>query len=260
MPLRARLSRYRDFARFVAKYRHADFVTQAGVAGPLAPSAGNDAADAEEFARDLEALGPTFIKLGQLLSTRADLLPPAYLEALARLQDNVTPVGYEDIERIIQEELGVRLSKVFVSFDREPIAAASLGQVHRAVLRGGRDVAVKVQRPGIRERVIRDLDALDEVAALLHRFSAATRNMDPVHLLDEFRRAMMSELDYREEARSLVTLAHQLRDYPRIVLPLPVDDFTTARVLTMDFVAGTKITAISGVEWTEVDGAALADE
>jgi ubiquinone biosynthesis protein len=260
MPLRARLSRYRDFARFVAKYRHADFVTQAGVAGPLAPSAGNDAADAEEFARDLEALGPTFIKLGQLLSTRADLLPPAYLEALARLQDNVTPFEYEDVERIIQEELGVRLSKVFVSFDREPIAAASLGQVHRAVLRGGRDVAVKVQRPGIRERVIRDLDALDEVAALLHRFSAATRNMDPVRVLDEFRRTMMSELDYCEEARNMLALSHQLRDYDRILVPLPIDDFTTTRVLTMDYIAGTKITAVSRVEWTEIDGSVLAEE
>ncbi len=213
-----------------------------------------DAREAEEFARDLEALGPTFIKLGQLLSTRADLLPPAYLEALARLQDDVAPFPFEDVERIVQDELGVRLSKAFSSFDREPIAAASLGQVHRAVLRGGREVAVKVQRPGIRDRVIRDLDALDEVAALLHRFSAATRNMDPVRVLEEFRRTMMSELDYREEARNLLALAHQLRDYERIVVPLPIDDFTTARVLTMDFIAGTKITAVSRVEWTEVDG------
>jgi ubiquinone biosynthesis protein len=258
MALGARLSRYRDLARFVAKYRHAGFVTQAGV-DPL-PATSTDVDEAAEFARDLEAIGPTFIKLGQLLSTRADLLPPAYLDALARLQDEVEPFPFADVERTVQEELGVRLSKAFSDFEREPIAAASLGQVHRATLRGGRAVAIKVQRPGIRDRVIRDLDALDEVAALLRRFSAATRSMDPVRVLEEFRRTMMSELDYREEARSLVTLAHQLRDYQHLVLPLPVDDFTTARVLTMDFVAGTKITAISGVEWTEVDGAALADE
>jgi predicted unusual protein kinase regulating ubiquinone biosynthesis (AarF/ABC1/UbiB family) len=259
MALRARLSRYRNLARFVAKYRRADFVTHAGLEPPSAPSPA-DVKDAREFASDLEALGPTFIKLGQVLSTRADLLPAPYIEALARLQDDVAPFPYEDVERVVQDEIGVRLSKAFDAFDREPIAAASLGQVHRAVLRGGREVAVKVQRPGVRDRVIRDLDALDEVAALLRRFSAATRNMDPVRVLDEFRRTMMSELDYREEARNMVAIARQLRDYDRIVLPLPVDDFTTARVLTMDFIAGTKVTAVSRVEWTEVDGCALADD
>jgi predicted unusual protein kinase regulating ubiquinone biosynthesis (AarF/ABC1/UbiB family) len=256
--LRARLSRYRDFARFVAKYRRADFVARAGSDSLRDVSA--DREEAEAFARDLERLGPTFIKLGQLLSTRADLLPPAYLDALARLQDDVAPFPYGDVERTVQDALGVRLSKAFTEFDHAPIAAASLGQVHRAVLRGGREVAVKVQRPGIRDRVIRDLDTLDDVAALLNRFSAATRNMDPVRVLEEFRRTMMSELDYREEARNMVALAHQLRDFQRILVPLPVDDFTTAQVLTMDYIAGTKITAVSRVEWTEVDGVGLADE
>src|SRR5215212_1517060 len=174
MALAARLSRYRELAKFFAKYRRADFVTQAGREHDVSPPAG-DAAEARDFARDLEKLGPTFIKLGQILSTRADLLPPAYLEALARLQDDVGPFPYADVERIVQEEIGVRLSKAFDAFDAAPIAAASLGQVHRAVLRGGREVAVKIQRPDIRERVLKDLDALDEVAALLQRFSAATR-------------------------------------------------------------------------------------
>ncbi len=260
MPLGARLSRYRDLARFVAKYRHADFVTQARAVDPIGPDAATDAADGVAFARDLEALGPTFIKLGQLLSTRVDLLPPSYLEALARLQDDVEPFSYAEVEQTIQEEIGVRLSKIFTSFEHEPLAAASLGQVHRATLRDGREVAVKVQRPGIRERVTHDLDALDEVAALMHRFSAATRNMDPVRVLEEFRRTMMSELDYREEARNMLALAHQLRDFENILVPMPLDDFTTSRVLTMDFIAGTKITAVSRVEWTEVDGGRLADE
>jgi ubiquinone biosynthesis protein len=259
MALGARLSRYRDFARFFAKYRHAEFVTHAG----LEPNAGEltaDAAEAQAFARDLEKLGPTFIKLGQLLSTRADLLPPAYLEALARLQDNVGPFPYADVERIVQEELGVRLSKAFEAFDQEPLAAASLGQVHRAVLRGGREVAVKVQRPNVRERVVKDLDALDEVAAFLERFSPTTRALDATGVLEEFRRTILSELDYREEARNLVTLAHQLRDFDRIVVPLPIDDYTTARVLTMDYIHGTKITSVSPLEWTEMDGAELAED
>jgi predicted unusual protein kinase regulating ubiquinone biosynthesis (AarF/ABC1/UbiB family) len=258
MALRERLSRYRDLARFAAKYRRADFVGQAGPTP--APRPGSDAPEAKAFARDLEALGPTFIKFGQLLSTRSDLLPPAYLDALARLQDDVDPFPYEDVERIVQEELGVRLSKAFESFDREPIAAASLGQVHRAVLRGGREVAVKVQRPEVRERVIKDLDALDQLAALLDRFKAATRNIDAARVLEEFRRTIMAELDYREEARNMLSLAHQLRDFERFIVPLPIEDFSSERVLTMDYIHGTKITAVSRLEWTEVDGARLADD
>ena len=259
MALAARLSRYRDFARFFAKYRRAEFVTH--VAAERDPGELTaDAAEARAFAHDLEKLGPTFIKLGQLLSTRADLLPPAYLEALARLQDDVGPFPYADVERIVQEELGVRLSKAFEVFDTEPIAAASLGQVHRAVLRGGREVAVKVQRPDVRERVLKDLDALDEVAAWMERFSPTTRALDAKGLLEEFRRTLLCELDYREEARNLVTLAHQLRDFERIVVPLPVDDYTTSRVLTMDYIDGTKITAVSPLEWTELDGVALSED
>ena len=260
MSLGTRLSRYKDLAWFAAKYGRADFVANAGLEPLDDAERSADCPDAVAFARDLEALGPTFIKLGQLLSTRADLLPQPYLDALARLQDDIEPFPYADVERIIQDELGVRMSKAFEEFDQEPIAAASLGQVHRAVLRGGRAVAVKVQRPGVRERVLKDLSALDEMAAIFDRLKGASRNIDAVRVLQEFRRSLMSELDYREEARNLVTLAGQLRDYPNIVVPLPVDDYTTARVLTMDYVAGTKITAVSPLERTEVDGAGLADE
>jgi predicted unusual protein kinase regulating ubiquinone biosynthesis (AarF/ABC1/UbiB family) len=152
------------------------------------------------------------------------------------------------------------VSKAFDEFEQTPIAAASLGQVHRAVLRGGRVVAIKVQRPGIRERVKKDLDALEEVAALFDRFSGASRNVDAGRLLQELRRSLIAELDYREEAQNLVTRAGQLRDFELIVVPLPVENYTTARVLTMDHVEGVKITAVSPVERTEVDGSALADE
>src|SRR5688572_15203426 len=259
MAIGSRLSRYRDLARFVAKYRRADFVTNATTEGGPTAATG-DATEARAFAHDLENLGPTFIKLGQLLSTRADLLPPAYLEALARLQDDVGPFPYADVERIVQEELGVRLSKAFESFDAEPIAAASLGQVHRAVLRDGRQVAVKVQRPDVRESVLKDLDALGEAAALIERFSPATRTIDAPAVLEEFRRTLLLELDYREEARNMVALSHQLRDFERIIVPLPVDDYTSSRVLTMDYIAGTNITKVGKVEWTEIDGRGLASD
>jgi ubiquinone biosynthesis protein len=242
-----RLSRYRHIAWFFAKYGGDLFAAEPA------------GADAEAFVCDLESLGPTFVKIGQLLSTRADLLPQPYLDALVRLQDDVEPFPFSDVETILQEELGLRLSKAFVEFDRMPIAAASLGQVHRAVLRGAREVAVKVQRPGIREQVLHDLDALDQIAALADRFTSR-RTLDARRVLEEFRRSLLAELDYEQEAQHLLTLSHQLRDFERIVVPLPIDGYTTSRVLTMDFIRGTKITAVSGVQRTEFDGRALADD
>jgi ubiquinone biosynthesis protein len=257
--LAARLSRYRDIAWFLAKYGRADFLAHAGIEAAHDDERSDVAEHADAFARDLESLGPTFIKLGQLLSTRADLLPPAYLDALARLQDNVAPFEFEHVERIVQQELGVRLSKAFTQFDPIPVAAASLGQVHRAVLRDGREVAVKVQRPDIREQVLKDLDALDDIASLMDRFTGSKRKLDATRVLEEFRRSLLVELDYRKEAQHLLTISHQLRDFEEIIIPLPIEDYTTSRVLTMDFIHGTKITAVSGVERTEFDGGRLVD-
>jgi predicted unusual protein kinase regulating ubiquinone biosynthesis (AarF/ABC1/UbiB family) len=252
MELVQRLSRYSEFATFVAKYGRSNVMANSG---EDRGAAGN----AEQLACDVERLGPTFVKLGQLLSTRADLLQPAYAEALARLQDNVAPFPFEEVVRIVEGELQVRLSKGFASFDEAPVAAASLGQVHRAVLRNGRPVAVKVQRPGVREQVAQDLETLGEVASLLERFSSVTRSVDVQALLDQFRTTILAELDYQQEARNTSMLARHLRGVRGVLVPLPVDDYTTSRVLTMDYVPGTKITAVSPVEWTEVDGRALAE-
>jgi ubiquinone biosynthesis protein len=245
-----RLSRYGEFAGFVAKYARRDVASSADVP---------DNVDADALACDVERLGPTFIKLGQLLSTHADLLHPAYAEALARLQDDVEPFPPADAIRIVEDELRVRLSKGFAEFEEAPIAAASLGQVHRARLRDGRRVAVKVQRPGVREQVMRDLETLDEVASLLERFGGVTRSLDVRAVLEQFRQTILAELDYQQEARNMALLAGQLRNVREVVVPLPVDDYTTARVLTMDYIGGRKITAVSAVEWTEVDGSTLAD-
>ena len=257
-----RLRRYRDIAKLLFKYGRADMVTGSGLDEALddeIPSA-EGAADPKNLASDLERLGPAFIKAGQLLSTRPDMLPPAYIEALGRLQDDVEPFSFEEVERIVQEELGFRLSKGFASFTSEPMAAASLGQVHRATLRDGREVAVKVQRPHIRERVAEDLATMDDIADLLDRHTTAGRSFQFGRMVAEFRRTLMQELDYRREAHNLVCIGENLSSFPRIVVPRPIDDYTTPRVLTMEMVRGEKITTLSPLVRQDLDGAGLARE
>ena len=258
----AHLKRYKDIAVLLVKYGRADLAKGIGIDEELARPSAAEAVPpkAEELARDLEKLGPTFIKLGQLLSTRADLLPVAYIDALARLQDDVEPFSFAEVERIVTEELGARISKAFAEFDAAPLAAASLGQVHRAVLRDGRVVAVKVQRPGVREQIIDDLDAFTEVAQLLDKHLEAGRLYQFEKMVEEFRKSILRELDYRREAQNLVTLSENLAEFDRIVVPSPILDFTTGRILTMDFVFGQKITALSPLEKIDIDGARLADE
>jgi ubiquinone biosynthesis protein len=260
-PVKSRgLAPYRDLAWFLMKYgKRSDLLRPSNGVSQHGGVSDHDAA-ARELASDLEAMGPTFIKLGQLLSTRADLLPPVYLEALARLQDAVEPFSFDEVEQIVQSEIGVRLSKAFLDFHPRPHAAASLGQVHRAVLRSGREVAVKVQRPGIRDRVIEDLAALDKVAALVVRYSGSQRQIDSPRLVEELRRTLLAELDYRQEAQNLVAIGEQLRDFDRIIVPAPVPDYTTPRVLTMDYIHGTKITRVSQLEKIDVDCVGLAEE
>ncbi len=258
------LKRYKDIAGLFMKYGRGDLVKGAGLADTIAPeevAAGSSkSAAAEDLAADLEKMGPTFVKLGQLLSTRADLLPLSYMEALARLQDKVEPFPYLEVEGIVTAELGVRLSKAFQEFEQEPVAAASLGQVHRAVLRNGRPVAVKVQRPDIRERICSDLEALAEIAAFADRNTEAGKKFAFAEMLEQFRKSLMRELDYRAEARNLVTLGENLRAYDRIVVPQPVDDYTTSKVLTIDYIQGDKITKLSPLVRTEIDGDVLAEQ
>ena len=254
------IKRYKDIAVLLTRYGRSDLVTQAGLDALDREPAPEEAADARHLAADLERLGPTYVKLGQLMSTRADLLPPAYITALSRLQDDVTPFGFDEVERIVETELGVRISKAFQIFDNVPLASASLGQVHKAVLRNGRQVAVKVQRPGIREQVLDDLDALREIAEFADAHTSWGRRYGFADMLEEFRKSMLRELDYQQEARNLETLRANLEDFPRIHVPAHVPDYTTSRVLTMDFVGGRKLTSLGPLAQLEVEGNALADQ
>jgi ubiquinone biosynthesis protein len=255
------LKRYADIARLLMQHGRSDLVH--AVDADLPDDQVGEAAvsgDPVKLARDLEALGPTFIKLGQLLSGRSDLLPGPYLEALARLQDRVEPFPFEEVEAIVSSELGVRISKAFLDFDPQPLAAASLGQVHRARLRDGRSVAVKVQRPNIRQTILEDLEAFAQIAAMADKHTEIGRQLAFQPMVEEFRKALLRELDYRREAVNLVTLANNLREYTRLVIPRPIDDYTTSRVLTMDFVKGTKITDLSPLARIDLDNKELAED
>jgi len=258
------LKRYKDIAFLLIKYGRSDMLANSGLHEALGPEPFGKTLPpeprADELARDLEKMGPTFIKLGQLLSTRADFLPPAYIQALTRLQDNIDPFSFEEVDAIVHHELGVRISKAFSNFETNPLAAASLGQVHRAWLREGRAVVVKVQRPGIREIIAEDLDALEDIAEFLDKHTEWGKRYRFVDMLEELRRSLWRELDYRQEARNLLTLNVNLKSFHRIVVPTAIEDFTTSRVLTMEYITGQKITALSPLARMELMGAELAEE
>jgi predicted unusual protein kinase regulating ubiquinone biosynthesis (AarF/ABC1/UbiB family) len=258
-----RLKRYKDVALLLVKYGRSDLVKQSGLADHVELDDSDNfekAPQAEELAADLEKLGPTFIKLGQLLSTRADLLPPPYLEALSRLQDQIGPFPYEEVDRIVSGELGVRISKAFSEFDREPLAAASLAQVHRAYLRDGRAVVVKVQRPDIREQIVEDLESLGEMAQFLDSHTELGKRYEFGNMLDGLRASLLRELDFKLELTNLITFGENLREFDRLIVPEPIDDFSTSRVLTMEYIPGKKITELSPLRLMEIDGPGLARE
>jgi ubiquinone biosynthesis protein len=255
--------RYAALVRLLLKHRHAPLDPSDSIEAEMAPGRDRrleEAADAEALVAELVALGPTFIKLGQLLSSRADLLPPVYLEALAHLRDDVAPLEAGEAERVVEEELSARISKAFGSFGTKPIGSASLGQVHRATLRDGRPVAVKVQRPGVRRQAVDDMEVIAELAEFLDSHSETARQVGFSAMVEEFRRSLMEELDYRREASNLRALGEQLGGFSSIVVPQPVDDYTTSRVLTMDFVEGRSVGSLGPLGRMELDGRRLADD
>src|SRR6202453_4277077 len=258
------LKRYKDIALLFWKYGTSDLAkefetedlkgddqSQPGSAGKSKP---------EELADDLEKMGPTFVKFGQLLSSRPDLLPGPYLKALARLQDKVKPFPYSEVEQIVASELGVRISKAFSFFDQKHLAAASLGQVHRAALRDGRPVVVKVQRPDIRKQIAEDFEVLEEIAAFFDEHTDIGRRYRFGKILAEFKTSILQELDYQREASNLITMANNLKDFPHLLVPLPVPDYSSRCVLTMDYVSGIKITALSPIAQMDINGDLLAEE
>src|SRR6185312_4624629 len=242
------LPRYRDIAKLVWRHGRSDVFRHIGDISELrdhVDGANDKDPTPEELVADLERMGPTFIKLGQILSSRADLLPESYLKALSKLQDKVEPFPFEQVEEIVQNELGVRISKAFQEFDEKPIAAASLGQVHRAVLRDGRKVAVKVQRPGIRKCIAEDLEVLDEIATFAEQHTQIGRQHHLREVLEQFRKTLVQELDYQREADNLVIVGESMKEFPHIRVTEPIADYSSRAVLTMTYIEGKKITELS---------------
>ncbi|GAB3634894.1 AarF/ABC1/UbiB kinase family protein [Hymenobacter arcticus] len=190
----------------------------------------------------IEELGPTFIKLAQALSNRADLLPQALIDEFEKLQSNVPPFPVADARLIIEAELGCPLAEVFVEFDDEPIGSASIGQVHRARLPSGEEVVVKIQRPGVREKVEGDLRLLHELVRLTATFLRGQGLANPQDVVDAFERSMTKELDYTSEARAMEQLRKLYEDYTTFYIPKPYRELSTSKILVIEFVNGCKIT------------------
>ena len=240
--------RYREVAQALVKFGYVDVVEALHLWKPLrlgqrvfgAPAM-PDASKPERLRMLCEALGPTFIKFGQLLSTRPDLLPAEYLTELARLQDHAPHEDFVTIRAILQAELPSSLSALFTAIESVPLAAASIAQVHRATLTTGQEVVVKVQRPRISQTITGDLELLRDLARLAERYLPELRPLHPSGVVEEFARTIARELDFRHELRNLERCAKNFADDPTVYIPAAYPALTTSRVLTMGYVQGLKI-------------------
>jgi ubiquinone biosynthesis protein len=188
----------------------------------------------------LDELGPTFVKFGQLLSTRPDVMPPDIIAELRSLQDDVTPIAFDDVRRVIEEEMGLTLEQAFLTFDESPIAAASIGQVHRATLPTGDEVVVKVQRPEAPRQIESDLQLMRSAARVVRERVRALDFIDSEALVEEFGRSIRQELDYQHEARNAETFRRNFGDATDVAVPKVIWRYSSARVLTLEFLEGTQ--------------------
>jgi ubiquinone biosynthesis protein len=200
-----------------------------------------------------EELGPTFIKMGQILSTRPDLLPLEFIEELPKLQDNVPPFPFSDVKRIVEKELQKPLEKIFSDFEEEPVAAASIGQVHRARTLDGEEVVVKVQRPGIHRIIEVDLEIMLHLATLMEKHVEGWDIQHPTQIVEEFAHTLEKELDYDIESANVEHFGMQFINNPTIYVPKIYREITTTRVLAMEYIDGIKASDIDRLEAEGLD-------
>src|SRR5829696_7249401 len=206
----------------------------------------------------LDELGPTFVKFGQLLSTRPDVVPPDIVAELRSLQDDVTPVPFEDVELVVSEQLGQSIDRLFLEFSEVPIAAASIGQVHEAVLPNGHRVAVKVQRPNASRRIEADLALMYQAARIAKERVRALDFIDTRGLVDEFARSIRQELDYRHEGRNAESFRRNFAGHPHVRIPKVYWTYTRTQVLTLEFLEGTQLVDIDHAQYSLEDRRRLA--
>ena len=225
----------------------------------LVPAEDGDLAPPVHVRMALEELGATFVKLGQILSTRPDLMPPEYQVELARLHDDAPPIPGDIVRQVIAEELGCAPEEVFASFDMVPLAAASIGQAHAATLGDGTEVVVKIRRPGVVEQVEEDLEILGNLAAQADRRWPAAAAYDLVALVDEFSTTLRGELDYLREGRNAERFAGHFVDDPDVHIPRVFWETSTSRVLTLERLRGLKVSDTGGLERAGIDRRLLAE-
>lgn len=261
--MRNQFDRYRQIAEILYRNGLGYLVSVSGLETRLPfrkPPAGDGTrmASPEYLRRALEELGPTYVKLGQLLSTRSDLLPPSYMAELAKLQDRATPAPWPAVREELREELGADPLSIFAAFDTTPIASASIGQAYGARLKDGTDVVVKVRRPGIVPEVEADLSLLQSLAAHASRRWEAARDYDVKGFMDEFAFTLRQEMDYVQEGRNADRFAVNFSADPAVVIPRIYWEHSTHRVLTMQRLYGMKVTDTAALEAAGVDRKALA--
>lgn len=229
------------FGYLVDRFGHRPFYSiREKITGPVAERL-RLLSEAERLRLAFEELGPTFIKFGQILSTRHDLLPEEYIRELSRLQDSVPPFEYDEVKSAVEKELGKNIDELFLSFEQEPLAAASIGQVHRARLHNNEEVVVKVMRPGVEEIIETDLFILKSMAKFAEKHIKETKFFNPVGFVDDFGRVIRQELDYTHEAQNADRFYFNFRDSSTVRIPKIYWKYTTKRIMTQEYMEGTRI-------------------
>lgn len=224
-----------------------------------AAGGGNLHLQASELRQALIELGATFVKLGQALSSRADLLPPEFVEELSKLQDDIQPAPFEKIKAVLESELGMPIEEAYGSFDPQPIASASIGQVYAAKLKNGQEVAVKVIRPGVAEKIKQDLDLLYDIADWAANHTTVGKFYDLPALVDEFAFTVRNELDYQREGHNADVFRRNFHGDPRVYIPRIYWDLTTRQVITIERVKGLKINDVAGLDESTINRKVVAE-
>ncbi|MGD1972165.1 MAG: AarF/UbiB family protein [Desulfobacterales bacterium] len=263
------LNRYRQILAILFKYGFGDLLDRLSIdqyIGAGLQAISRKRADrVEKLTRPqrlrmaFEELGPTYIKLGQILSTRPDLVPADYLDELARLQDEVPPFPFEDVKAVIESEFGIPAEEIFDQLDEQPLASASIGQVHKARIKDGEAVAVKFQRPGIQKVIEVDLEIMLHLATLAERHIKEFEIHRPVKIVEEFARTLEKEIDYQIEATNMERIARRFLKIPYVYIPAVFREFSTSRVLTTELIEGIKVSKIEEFAKAGLDQKVIAD-